>query len=29
LLALLEMARLGQLKIIQEGRFGEIRFEGS
>lgn len=29
LLALLEMARLGQLKIIQEERFGEIRFEGS
>jgi len=29
LLALLEMARLGQLKIIQEERFGEIRFQGS
>lgn len=29
LLALLEMARLGQLKIIQEERFGELRFQGS
>ena len=29
LLALLEMARLGQLRIIQEERFGELRFQGS
>lgn len=28
LLALLEMARLGQLRIIQEERFGELRFQG-
>lgn len=27
LLALLEMARLGQLRIIQEERFGELRFQ--
>lgn len=29
LLALLEMARLGRLKIIQEERFGELEFQGS
>lgn len=29
LLALLEMARLGQLTIIQEERFGELRFQAS
>jgi segregation and condensation protein A len=28
LLALLEMARLGQVRIIQEERFGELRFQG-